>query len=183
MEKLSIKDLDLKGKRVFIRVDFNVPIKKGKVDDDTRIKASLPTIQYAIEHGARVILASHLGRPKGERVEKYSLAPVAEHLSSLLGKPVVFAADCIGEEAEIKVEAMKDGDVLLLENLRFHKEEEKNDAAFAQQLASLCDGLYVNDAFGAAHRAHASTVGITRHVKKAAAGLLMQKELDYLGRV
>src|SRR6266852_9933365 len=183
MNKLSIRDLDLAGKRVFIRVDFNVPIKDGKVDDDTRIRASLPTINYAIEHGARVILASHLGRPKGERVEKYSLAPVAEHLSSLLGKPVVFAADCIGEEAEIKVEAMKDGDVLLLENLRFHKEEEKNDDAFSQQLASLCDGLYVNDAFGAAHRAHASTVGITKHVEECAAGLLMQKELDYLSRI
>ena len=182
MPKLSIKDLDLKSKRVFIRVDFNVPIKEGKVDDDTRIRAALPTIQYAIENKARVILASHLGRPKGERVEKYSLGPVAEHLSSLLGKQVAFATDCVGEEAESKVSAMQDGDVLLLENLRFHKEEEKNDDAFAQQLAKLCD-LYVNDAFGAAHRAHASTVGITRYVGKAAAGLLMQKELDYLGRV
>ncbi len=183
MEKLSIRDLHLKGKRVFIRVDFNVPIKESKVDDDTRIKASLPTIQHSIEHGARVILASHLGRPKGERVEEYSLAPVAEHLSSLLNKPVAFATDCIGEEAGKKAAALQDGDVLLLENLRFHKEEEKNDDAFSQQLASLCDGLYVNDAFGAAHRAHASTVGITKHVEKSAAGLLMQKELDYLGRV
>jgi phosphoglycerate kinase len=183
MSKLSIKDLNLKGKRVFVRVDFNVPIKDGKVEDDTRIRASLPTIRHAIGEDARVILASHLGRPKGERVEKYSLAPVARHLSSLLGRPVVFANDCVGEEAEAKATAMQNGDVLLLENLRFHKEEEKNDDPFAQQLATLCDGLYVNDAFGAAHRAHASTVGISKHVDQAAAGLLMQKELEYLGRV
>ena len=183
MTKLSINDLDLTGKRVFIRVDFNVPIKEGKVDDDTRIRAALPTIKYATEQQARVILASHLGRPKGERVEKYSLAPVAEHVSSLLGKSVSFANDCVGDEADSKVSVMQDGDVLLLENLRFHKQEEKNDDDFAQQLAKLCDRLYVNDAFGAAHRAHASTVGITKHVDKAAAGLLMQKELEYLGRV
>jgi phosphoglycerate kinase len=179
--KLSIKDLPLRGQRVFIRVDFNVPIKDGKVDDDSRIRASLPTIQYAIEQGARVILASHLGRPKGERIEKYSLRPVAEHLSQLLGRPVAFAEDCVGEAAESKVKELSDGDVLLLENLRFHPEEEKNDDNFARQLASLCD-VYVNDAFGTAHRAHASTAGVTHHVSKAAAGLLMEKELDYLGR-
>jgi phosphoglycerate kinase len=179
--KLSIKDLDLHGKRVFIRVDFNVPIKDGKVDDDSRITASLPTIQYAIEHGARVILASHLGRPKGERVDKYRLRPVAEHLAELLKRPVAFADDCIGEAAQSKVNALSDGDVLLLENLRFHREEEKNDDEFAKQLASLCD-VYVNDAFGTAHRAHASTAGITRHVSQAAAGLLMEKELEYLGK-
>jgi phosphoglycerate kinase len=183
MPKLSIKNLDLKRKRVFIRVDFNVPIKDGKVDDDTRIRASLPTIRFAIGQDARVILASHLGRPKGERVDKYSLAPVVEHLAKLLGRPVAFATDCVGEAAQSSVAAMQDGNVLLLENLRFHKEEEKNDGGFSQQLASLCDGLYVNDAFGAAHRAHASTVGITKYVTKAAAGLLMQKELEYLGRV
>ncbi len=182
MSKLSIRDLHLAGRRVFIRVDFNVPIKEGKVDDDTRIRASLPTIQYAIEQGGRVILASHLGRPKGERVEKYSLRPVAEHLSDLLNRPVAFADDCVGEETEKKVGMLRDGDVLLLENLRFHKEEEKNDDGFAQQLARLCD-IYVNDAFGTAHRAHASTVGITKYVSKAAAGLLMEKELEYLGRV
>ncbi len=182
MPKLSIKDLDLKSQRVFIRVDFNVPIKDGHVEDDTRIRATIPTIKYATEHGARVILASHLGRPKGQRVEKYSLRPVAEHLSKLLNQPVEFANDCVGEGTTVSVAALKDGDVLLLENLRFHPEEEKNDDDFARQLAALCD-IYCNDAFGAAHRAHASTVGITRFVKHSAAGLLMEKELEYLGGV
>jgi len=179
--KLSIRDLALSGQRLFLRVDFNVPIKDGKVDDDSRIRASLPTIQYSIDQGARVILATHLGRPKGERIDKYSLRPVAEHLSQLLGRPAAFAEDSVGEAAESKVKALGNGDVLLLENLRFHAEEEKNDDNFARQLAGLCD-VYVNDAFGTAHRAHASTVGITRHVSKAAAGLLMEKELEYLGR-
>src|SRR5215207_558268 len=183
MNKLSIKDLELGGRRVFVRVDFNVPVKEGKVEDDTRVRGTVPTIRYATERGARVILASHLGRPKGERVEKYSLRPVAEHLSNLLGAEVSFAEDCVGAEARAKVEELRDGGVLLLENLRFHQEEEANDDAFAKELASLSDGLYVNDAFGAAHRAHASTVGITKHVERAAAGLLMEKELDYLGRV
>jgi phosphoglycerate kinase len=182
MPKLSIRDLNLKSKRLFIRVDFNVPIEDGAVKDDTRIRAAIPTIKYATDHGARVILASHLGRPKGLRVDKYSLRAVADHLSKLIGKPVAFAEDCVGEAAQTKVDALQDGDVLLLENLRFHPEEEKNDEAFARQLASLCE-VYVNDAFGAAHRAHASTVGITRFVKQAAAGLLMEKELEYLGRV
>lgn len=179
MSKLSIRDLDLAGKRVFIRVDFNVPLENGKVVDDTRITAAISTIQYAVDKGARVILASHLGRPKGQRNLKYSLKPVAEHLSKIIERPVAFADDCVGEEAAKVVGAMKDGDITLLENLRFHAGEEANDPKFAEQLASLCD-VYVNDAFGAAHRAHASTEGITKFVKQSAAGFLMEKELRYL---
>ncbi|MFN9740602.1 MAG: phosphoglycerate kinase, partial [Acidobacteriota bacterium] len=179
MAKLSIRDLDLSGKKVFIRVDFNVPIEDGRVTDDTRITSAIPTIQYAIDKGARVVLASHLGRPKGQKNLKYTLKPVAEHLAKVLGRPVAFATDCIGEEATSVVNALKDGEVALLENLRFYAEEEKNDPAFSAQLAALCD-LYVNDAFGTAHRAHASTAGMTASVPTAAAGFLMEKELRYL---
>jgi phosphoglycerate kinase len=181
MPKLSIRDLDLKGKRAFIRVDFNVPIKEGVIGDDTRIRASLPTIQLAIECGATVILASHLGRPKGQPNPQYTLKPIADRLSQLLGTPVIFASDCIGEPAAHAVEdAQRRGGVVLLENLRFHSEEEKNDPAFAKALASLAD-VYIDDAFGAAHRAHASVEGITKYLKPAAAGLLMEQELRYLG--
>jgi phosphoglycerate kinase len=182
MKKLSIRDLDLSGKRVFIRVDFNVPLENGAVSDDTRIRATLPTLRLAIERGARLVLASHLGRPKGKVDPKYSLQPAAARLRELLGKPVQFAADCVGADAESKSKALKNGEVLLLENVRFHPEEEKNDPEFAKQLAVLCDHLFVCDAFGSAHRAHASVVGITKYVQKAAAGLLMEKELAYLGK-
>jgi phosphoglycerate kinase len=182
MPKLSIKDLDLAGQRVFIRVDFNVPLKDGVIGDDTRIRATLPTIQYALEKGASaVILASHLGRPKGKPNPQYSLRPVADRLSQLLGRTVTFADDCIGDAAAAAVRTAQAGShVVLLENLRFHPEEEKNDTAFAKSLASLAD-LYVDDAFGAAHRAHASVEGITHALPRAAAGLLMEQELRYLG--
>ena len=182
MAKLTIKELDLRGKRVFLRVDFNVPLKDGMVTDDTRIRETLPTLRLAIERGARLVLASHLGRPKGSRNEKYSLKPAAKKLEELLGKRIEFSDDCIGAEAESKSKSLKDGEVLLLENVRFHAEEEKNDQAFSKQLAALCDGLFVCDAFGSAHRAHASVVGITHFVKQSAAGLLMEKELAYLGK-
>jgi phosphoglycerate kinase len=181
MAKLSVKDLDLKDKTVFIRTDFNVPLDdNNQITSDKRIRASLPTIQYAIEHCAAVILASHLGRPKGKPAPHLSLAPIAARLSELLGKPVPLAPDCVGPE----VAAMKPrpGEVLLLENLRFHPEEEANDPEFSKQLAALA-GIYINDAFGAAHRAHASTVGMISHVPLAAAGLLMDRELEWLGRV
>src|ERR1700729_1104191 len=182
MTKLTINDLDLKGKRVFIRVDFNVPLKDGKVTDDTRIRETLPTLRLAMQKGGRLVLASHLGRPKGGPDPKYSLAPVATKLAEMLGTPVVFATDCVGDEAEAKSKSLADGGVLLLENVRFHPEEEKNGEAFSKQLSQLCDGLFVCDAFGSAHRAHASVVGITKFVKQAAAGLLMEKELAYIGK-
>jgi phosphoglycerate kinase len=179
MGKLSISDLDLRGKRVFMRVDFNVPIEGGRITDDTRIEASLPSIRYVVEKSGRLILASHLGRPKGKPEPKYSLKLVAARLSELLVKQVEFAPDCVGPEVEKMVSSLPEGGVMLLENLRFHAEEEKNDPAFAKRLAALCD-VYVNDAFGTAHRAHASTVGIAKFVKQAAAGFLMQKELEAL---
>jgi phosphoglycerate kinase len=182
MTKLTINDLDLRGKRVFIRVDFNVPLKDAVVTDDTRIRETLPTLRLAIEKGGRLVIASHLGRPKGGPDPKYSLRPAAKKLEELLGKPVAFALDCIGPGAEGQSKALRDGEVLVLENVRFHGEEEKNDEAFSRQLAALCDGLFVCDAFGSAHRAHASVVGITRFVKQSAAGLLMEKELAYLGK-
>lgn len=176
----TVDQIELKGKRVFIRVDFNVPQdEKNNITDDTRILLSLPTIRFVSEAGGKVILASHLGRPKGKRDPKFSLAPVAKRLSELLGKKVALATDCIGEEVQKQVEGLREGEVVLLENIRFHPEEEKNEEAFSKALASLCD-IYVNDAFGAAHRAHASTEGMTRFVKTVAAGFLMMKEVESL---
>src|ERR1700730_7466171 len=182
MNKLTINDLDLRGKRVFIRVDFNVPLKDGVVTDDTQIRETLPTLRLAVQKGGRLVLASHLGRPKGGPDPKYSLAMVAKKLEELLERTVEFAKDCVGADTEAKSKALKDGGVLLLENVRFHPEEEKNDEAFSKQLAALSDGLFICDAFGSAHRAHASVVGITRFVKQSAAGLLMERELAYLGK-
>jgi phosphoglycerate kinase len=182
MNKLTIDDLDLRGKRVFIRVDFNVPIKDGVITDGTRIWESTPTIRLAIQKGGRIVLASHLGRPKGGPDPKYSLLPVSKMLEQLIGRPVRFSSDCVGAVPESKSKSLADGDILLLENVRFHPEEEKNDEAFSKHLAALCDGIFICDAFGSAHRAHASVVGITRFVKQSAAGLLMEKELTYLGK-
>jgi phosphoglycerate kinase len=180
--KLSIEQVELRGRRVFLRADLNAPLEHGAVSDDTRLTAVLPTIRLALERGAAVVLASHLGRPKGGPEPKYSLAPVAERLTALLERPVTLAPDCVGEAVERTAGELKPGQVLLLENLRFHREEEANDDGFARRLAALGD-VYVNDAFAAAHRAHASIAAITRHLQPAAAGLLMRRELDALGRI
>lgn len=178
--KKTVMDVDVKGKRVLVRVDFNVPLKDGVVGDDTRIRSALPTIEYLLKQGAAVILCSHLGRPKGTVDPKYSMKPVAEYLGKIMGKPVAFAEDCVGQVAEAAAKALQPGDVLVLENTRYHPEEEKNDTAFSKQLASLAD-LYVNDAFGSAHRAHASTEGITRYLP-GVSGFLLEKEIKYLGQ-
>jgi phosphoglycerate kinase len=178
-----VDQVELKGKRVFIRVDFNVPLnEKNEISDDTRIVSSLPTVRFVSEAGGKAILASHLGRPKGKREPRYSLAPVSERLSRLLGRNVPLAPDCVGEEVRAQIEGMKSGEVLLLENVRFHPEEEKNEESFSKALASLCD-VYINDAFGAAHRAHASTEGMTRYLQTVASGFLMMKEVESLEKV
>jgi phosphoglycerate kinase len=184
MDKLTIRDINVKDKKVLVRVDFNVPMNEdtGVITDDSRIRAALPTIQYLIDHKAKVILCSHLGRPKGAPEDKFRLAPVAKRLSELLGKPVATTRDCIGPEAEAAAKALKSGDVLLLENLRFHAEEEKNGADFSKALASLAE-VYVNDAFGTAHRAHASIVGVTKYLQPAVCGFLLEKELVNLGGI
>ena len=178
--KKSIRDIDVRGKRVLVRVDYNVPIAEGKVTDDTRIRAAMPTVEYLLQHGAALILCSHLGRPKDGPDPKYSMRPVAAHLSALLGQAVAFADDCVGPVAEAAAKALKPGDVLVLENTRFHPEETKNKPEMAQQLAALAD-IYVNDAFGSAHRAHASTEGVA-HILPAVAGFLMEDEIRYLGQ-
>ncbi|NLJ79488.1 MAG: phosphoglycerate kinase [Firmicutes bacterium] len=179
MAKKSIRDVDVQGKRVLVRADFNVPMQEGKITDDKRIRAALPSIKYLLEHGAKVILMSHFGRPKGKVVEELRLDPVAKRLGELLDQPIAKADDCLGPAVEEAVAALKPGDVLLLENVRFYAEEEQNETSFARQLAELGD-LYVNDAFGTAHRAHASTVGVAQHLP-AVSGFLMQKELEFLG--
>ncbi len=179
---LSIKDIDFKGKKVLLRVDFNVPLKDNEIADDTRIRASLETINHIIDKGGRLIIISHLGRPKGKRIPEMSLAPIARHLSSLINKNVRFVSDCVGPEVETAVESMGDDEVILLENLRFHEEEEKNDPEFAKKLAGLAD-VYVNDAFATAHRSHASTVGVTEYFKTKAPGFLIMKEIKWLGQV
>ena len=178
----TLRDIELTGKKTLVRVDFNVPMNEaGEITDDLRIRTVLPTLQYLLEQKARVIVCTHMGRPKGQRVEKYSLAPVAAHLANLLGQPVPLAPDCIGPEVAAAVAALQDGQILMLENLRFHPEEEKNDPEFSRQLASVAD-VYVNDAFAVSHRAHASVVGVTLHVREKAAGFLLQKEVEYFHR-
>ncbi|MBN1958191.1 MAG: phosphoglycerate kinase, partial [Desulfuromonadales bacterium] len=181
MNKKSLQDIDVKGKKVFCRVDFNVPLNAdGEITDDTRIRAALPTIRYLIDQGARIILASHLGRPKGKPDPAYSLCPVATHLGKLLGRQVIMAPDCIGDNIQLLADQLKNSAVLLLENVRFHSGETDNDPEFSRQLAALAE-IYVNDAFGTAHRAHASTEGVARILRPAVAGFLMEKELRYLG--
>jgi phosphoglycerate kinase len=182
MTKLSIRDLNLQGKRLFMRVDFNVPIKDGKVSDDTRIQASLPSIKLAQEQKAKIILASHLGRPKGKPLPEFSLKPVADRLAAILGQPVLFAEDCVGPETERKARGLGEGEILLLQNVRFHEGETKNNPDFSRQLAAVGE-LYVNDAFGSAHRAHSSTYGVPEILGQGAAGLLMEKELEHLSKV
>lgn len=177
----TVRDIHAQGQRVLVRVDFNVPLESGRITDDTRMRAALPTINYLLEAGASVMLCSHLGRPKGKVAPEFSLSQLVPHLSELLGRPVVFASDCVGPVAEAAAAKLQPGDVLLLENLRFHAEEEQNDPAFSQALAKLAD-IYVNDAFGTAHRAHASTAGVVEYVKPAVGGFLMQKEVDIMGQ-